>query len=150
MQNFPEIVKQAHDAATAAMAAALDGYQAWLNQPGNEGALATAKRICGNAVLEPTYCGFAWVIVRRKANPDFIKAMKSAAAFGSGGSRHDLGSPTGWANKGQRTTATDWSFHGPGEYRGQSMDIKEVGAKAFAKVLSDAGLIDVSVYTRGD
>jgi len=145
MTGYTQLVQMAHAAATAAMTEAVTTYRNAIKARGQEAWDKAAKACGGEHAIEPMYCGFAWVIVRRKENPEFVKAMKA-----QGGDSRDLGSVTGWANKGQRTTATDWQFHGPGEYRGQSMDIKEVGAIAFAKVLTDAGIKDVSVYTRAD
>ena len=74
---------------------------------------------------EPMYCGFAWVNVKTaKGNTKVGKAQRAeleAAGFRPSYS----GGMYLWT---------------AGAYNGQSMDIKEVGASAYAKVLRDAGM----------
>lgn len=71
---------------------------------------------------EPLYCGFAWVevYVTRTNSPE-------AKEFISAGFRKDI------------CKAKCLSLWNPGGSHTQSMDIKEAGADAFAKVLKDAG-----------
>jgi hypothetical protein len=69
---------------------------------------------------EPAYCGFAWVKIK-PARGAFVKFCKK---HGIG----DNGSHGGWEI---------WS---PFSYNGQSMDLKEAGAKAFADVLKSHGI----------
>lgn len=78
---------------------------------------------------DPIYCGFAWVAIH-PARGAFVNWLK----------KNDIGSP-GYP-KGYQI----WS---PGEYNGQSMDIKEVGAEAFAKVLRENG-INAHMSSRAD
>lgn len=81
---------------------------------------------------EPFYCGFAWVTVKPARGP-FIAWCKKQTG-------HEFGSSG---------TYGGWQFWGPGKYRGQSMDVKEEGARAFADVLKQHGL-KVSVGSRAD
>jgi hypothetical protein len=80
----------------------------------------------GNQYGEPMYCGFAWVTVypEHKGNTRAGKAeRKTLEAMGFRkdwtGKAYELWNPTGYA--------------------GQSMDVKEVGAQAYAEVLRTAG-----------
>lgn len=68
---------------------------------------------------EPMYCGFAWVVVR-PANSKLAKILKERY----GASKHHAGGVMVYNPSGLPT---------------QSMDIKEEGAWAFARVLSEAG-----------
>ena len=78
---------------------------------------------------EPAYCGFAWVTVR-PGNSKVAKILKAkyGVKIGYGGGMQV------------------WN---PGGSNTQSMDIKEEGAEAFAKVLQDAG-IKASAGSRAD
>lgn len=169
MNELATKILAAHVIATKAMEDAITKYRADLEA--NPVALAQAKRVCGNAPLEPLYCGFAWVIIPAELNPGFNKGVKAAyASFGykldAGGNVltaagefargqvpahvRDLGAPAGYTQKGQ-CKKNDWQFHGPGEYRGQSMEIKEIGARAFAEALmADGTVVGARVFTRGD
>jgi len=78
---------------------------------------------------EPGYCGFAWVVVREKGNTKVGRALKSVGfkpAYGGG-----------------------LSLWNPGGSFTQSMDIKETGAEAYAKVLREHGL-DAYMGSRAD
>jgi hypothetical protein len=78
---------------------------------------------------EPGYCGFAWVVVREKGNTKLGRALKSVGfkpAYGGG-----------------------LSLWNPGGSFTQSMDIKETGAEAYAKVLREFGL-DAYMGSRAD
>lgn len=80
----------------------------------------------GNAYGEPMYCGFAWVTVypQHKGNTRDGKAER--AVLSAMGFRKD------WTGKAYQL----WN---PTGYAGQSMDVKEVGAQAYAEVLRGAG-----------
>jgi len=77
------------------------------------------ERCKGMPYGEPAYCGFAWVEI-----PDgrsaLVREMKRLGI-------------------GQKHWRKGWMVWGPGKHGGQSMDIHEAGASAFAKVLQDAG-----------
>jgi hypothetical protein len=78
---------------------------------------------------EPGYCGFAWVVVREKGSTKVGRALKSVGfkpAYGGG-----------------------LSLWNPGGSFTQSMDIKETGAEAYAKVLREHGL-DAYMSSRAD
>lgn len=169
MNELATKILAAHVIATKAMEDAITNYRAELEK--NPAALAQAKRVCGNAPIEPLYCGFAWVIIPAELNPGFAKAAKEAyASFGfkldAAGNVltaagefargdvpahvRDLGAPAGYTRKGE-CKKNDWMFHGPGSYRGQSMDIKEIGAMAFRDALeADGTVVGARVRTRGD
>jgi len=70
---------------------------------------------------EPMYCGFAWVNV--PGTHPFTKWLKTAHPRAG-----HQGHPKGW------------EIWAPGAYNGQSMDIKEVGARAFSDSLTKAGI----------
>lgn len=172
MNELATKILAAHTVATLKMQEALAEYKATLEKPGNEKLKENAIRMCGSwDNVEPFYCGFAWVIIPAKENPGFNAAVKEAikslgykhdaagnlltldGKFATGAvpaSVRDLGSRTGYTTKGQ-CEKNDWSFHGPGEHRGQSMDIKAVGARAFAEALmADGTVVGARVFTRGD
>ena len=69
---------------------------------------------------EPGYCGFAWVKVSEKASTKLGRALKTVGFRKSYNGGLDLWNPGG-------------SFS-------QSMDLKEAGAEAYAKVLRDFGI----------
>jgi hypothetical protein len=71
---------------------------------------------------EPMYCGFGWVEVYvDRTNSKEAKELLAA----------------GFKKSYKPKCLSLWS---PGAYHGQSMDIKEAGAHAFAEVLQKAGL----------
>ena len=78
---------------------------------------------------EPMYCGFAWVHVSEKASTKLGRALKTVGFKPAYGGGLQLWNPGG-------------SFT-------QSMDIKETGAAAYAKVLQDAG-INAYMESRAD
>jgi len=169
MNELATKILAAQAIATKAMEDAIADYRKQVKA--NPAALAQAIRVCGSeGNIEPLYCGFASVIIPAELNPGFNKAVKEAyASFGfkldaagnvmtaSGefardvpAHVRDLGSRCGYTTKG-RNTKSDWEFHGPGTYRGQSMDIKEIGARAFADALmADSTVVGARVFTRGD
>ena len=71
---------------------------------------------------EPAYCGFGWVEVY--VDRTNSKQAKELIA-------------SGFKKSYKPKCLSLWS---PGAYHGQSMDVKEAGAHAFAEVLSQAGL----------
>lgn len=80
---------------------------------------------------EPMYCGFAWVHIDDARDP-FVKYFRSK--FPDAGHH---GHPKGW------------DIWNPGGSYTQSMEVKEQGAEAFAKVLRDAG-INAYAQSRAD
>jgi len=72
---------------------------------------------------EMAYCGFAWVDVYVSRTNS-----KEATALKKMGFKKDY-------------KPKCLSLWGPGTYHGQSMDVKETGARAYAKVLSDYGFM---------
>jgi hypothetical protein len=74
----------------------------------------------GNQYGEPMYCGFAWVnIYNIKGNTKLGRAMKQA-----GYTKDYTGA---------------YQIYNPAGYGGQSMDVKEAGARAAAKVFEQYG-----------
>ena len=70
---------------------------------------------------EQAYCGFAWVDVSvKRTNSREAKALEK------------MGFKKSWEPKSMQL----WNA---GNYHGQSMDVKEEGARAYAKVLSNYG-----------
>ena len=80
----------------------------------------------GNQYGEPMYCGFAWVTVypEHKGNTRAGKAERKILEA--------MGFRKDWTGKA-------YELWNPGNYAGQSMDVKEVGAQAYAEVLRTAG-----------
>ena len=80
----------------------------------------------GNSYGEPMHCGFAWVTVypEHKGNTRAGKAERAVLA--------QMGFRKDWTGKA-------YELWNPTGYRGQSMDVKEVGAQAYAEVLRGAG-----------
>ena len=74
-----------------------------------------------NTVGEDAYCGFGWVAVMvTRTNSKEAKALEK------------MGFKKSW----QRRKMDNWS---PGNYRGQSMSVREIGATAYAQVLTKYG-----------
>ena len=74
----------------------------------------------GNQYGEPMYCGFAWVnIYNIKGNTRLGRAMKAA-----GYTKDYTGA---------------YQIYNPAGYGGQSMDVKEAGARAAAQVFTHYG-----------
>ena len=70
---------------------------------------------------EPLYCGFAWVdVFVERTNSKEAKLLKS------------IGFKPSW----RRKCLNLWK---PGGYNGQSMDVLEAGAQAYAEVLTKHG-----------
>ena len=106
-----DITLQAETACRKAQQQFLDN---WVNTTG------------GNSYGEPVYCGFAWVTVypEHKGNTRAGKAER--AVLSAMGFRKD------WTGKA-------YELWNPTGYAGQSMDVKEAGAQAYAEVLRGAG-----------
>jgi len=105
------ITQQAEQACRDAQQKFLDN---WVNTTG------------GNTYGEPVYCGFAWVTVypEHKGNTRLGKAERAVLA--------QMGFRKDWTGKA-------YELWNPTGYAGQSMDVKEVGAQAYAEVLRGAG-----------
>jgi|TARA_Y100000389_G_C17268348_1_gene416624 hypothetical protein len=70
---------------------------------------------------EDSYCGFGWVtVIVSRTNSREAKALEK------------IGFKKSW----QRKRMDNWS---PGNYRGQSMSVREIGATAYAQVLTNYG-----------
>ena len=80
----------------------------------------------GNSYGEPVYCGFAWVTVypEHKGNTRAGKAERAVLA--------QMGFRKDWTGKA-------YELWNPTGYAGQSMDVKEAGAQAYAEVLRAHG-----------
>ena len=71
--------------------------------------------------LEDGYCGFGWVeVMVSRTNSREAKALEKM----------------GFKKSYQRRRMDNWS---PGNYRGQSMSVREIGATAYADVLTKYG-----------
>jgi hypothetical protein len=74
----------------------------------------------GNQYGEPMYCGFAWVnIYKIKGNTKLGRAMKQAGY--------------------EKSYDGSLQIYNPAGYGGQSMDVKEAGARAAAQVFENYG-----------
>jgi|TARA_R110000851_G_scaffold155139_1_gene297457 hypothetical protein len=88
------------------------------------------KSTGGNAYGEPVYCGFAWAnIYGVKGNTKLGKRMKAAGL--------------------SQDYTKAYSIWNPGAHGGQSMDVKEAGARVYAKVLGMYGF-KASAGSRAD
>jgi len=97
------------EATQAAKNAVADFLTDWNNKTG------------GNQYGEPMYCGFAWVDVAvTRTNSKEAKALESV----------------GFRSSYRPKTMQLWD---PAQHPGQSMDCKEVGARAYAEVLQKHG-----------
>lgn len=111
---------------------------------------------------EPMYCGFAWAKITDGRHPmvNWLKKeiLKCGFKIDSAGNLNPVRAMTdserniAYRNArkfGSKSYSKGWEFWAPGNYNGQSMSIKEVGARAFAEVLRQNG-IPVSVGSRPD
>ena len=74
----------------------------------------------GNQYGEPVYCGFAWVNIHGvKGNTKIGRRLKLAGV--------------------QQSWDKSFQVWNPGSHGGQSMDVKEAGARAYADVLTAYG-----------
>ena len=80
----------------------------------------------GNEYGEPMYCGFAWVTVYPEHKGNTRVGKQERRVLESMGFKKD------WTGKAWQL----WNCTG---YAGQSMDVKEAGAQAYAEVLRGAG-----------
>ena len=80
----------------------------------------------GNEYGEPMYCGFAWVTVypEHKGNTKLGKGERRVL--------ESMGFKKDWTGKA-------WQLWNPTGYNGQSMDVKEAGAQAYAETLRQYG-----------
>jgi hypothetical protein len=99
---------------TAAAEAAQDYINEWKQATG------------GNAYGEPMYCGFAWVTVypEHKGNTRDGKLERRLL--------EEMGFRKDWTGKA-------YELWNPSKWGGQSMDVKEAGARAAARVLQKYG-----------
>ena len=109
--SYDAIQQQAKNAATQQQEAFL---KHWVDTTG------------GNEYGEPMYCGFAWVTVypEHKGNTKLGKGERRVL--------ESMGFKKDWTGKA-------WQLWNPTGYAGQSMDVKECGAQAYADVLRTAG-----------
>ena len=80
----------------------------------------------GNEYGEPMYCGFAWVTITPEHKGNTRLGKLERRVIEAMGFRKD------WTGKAYQL----WNCTG---YAGQSMDVKEAGAQAYAEVLRAAG-----------
>ena len=99
---------------TAAAEAAQDYINQWKQATG------------GNAYGEPMYCGFAWVTVYPKHKGNTRDGKLERKLLEEMGLRKD------WTGKA-------YELWNPSKWGGQSMDVKEAGARAAARVLQKYG-----------
>ena len=109
--TYNAIQEQAKAAATKAQA---DFLAQWTANTG------------GNEYGEPMYCGFAWVTVypEHKGNTKLGKGERRVL--------EQMGFRKDWTGKA-------WQLWDATGYIGQSMDVKEAGASAYAEVLREYG-----------
>jgi len=90
----------------------------------NAEATASADQVVSKFLAEygePMYCGFAWVNVKTRSNSKLGKALQAV----------------GFRKSWESGVLYKWS---PSSYMGQSMDIKEQAAQAYANVLKAKGI----------
>jgi len=75
----------------------------------------------GNQYGEPVYCGFAWVDIKTRSNSKLGKLLQE----------------NGFKKSWRSGLLNLWD---PSEYHGQSMDVKERGAWAYAEHLNANGI----------
>jgi len=95
-------------------------------------ALAAARKAEADFIArhgEPGYCGFAWVKVPVKASTRLGRALKTVGF--------------------KKSYSGGLDFWNPGGSYTQSMDIKEVGAQAYANTLRQHG-IEAYMQSRAD
>ena len=80
----------------------------------------------GNEYGEPMYCGFGWVQCTPEHKGNTTLGKQERRVLEAMGFKKD------WTGK-------SYQLWNAGGYNGQSMDVKEAGATAYAKVLRDAG-----------
>lgn len=81
-------------------------------------------------------CGFAWVVVS-DGRSDFVKSCKKQIKIAE---QAGVTNPIFLARFGRKNYGKGWLFWNPGQYFGQSVDIKESGAYAFAAKLREFGV----------
>lgn len=110
VEQIEDIVVEAQQAGADAAQAFVDN---WTAQTG------------GNQYGEPMYCGFAWVNIYEYAGKKLDGRTKAGKAMKAAGIRQDY---TG-----------AYQIWNPGNWRGQSMDVKEAAAQAAAEVFKKHG-----------
>ena len=80
----------------------------------------------GNTYGEPMYCGFAWVTIYPEHKGNTRDGRAERKLIESMGFRKD------WTGKA-------YEMWNPSQWGGQSMDVKEAGARAAANVLTNHG-----------
>ena len=80
----------------------------------------------GNEYGEPMYCGFGWVQCTPEHKGNTTLGKQERRVLEAMGFKKD------WTGKA-------WQLWNPTGYAGQSMDVKEAGAQAYADVLRTAG-----------
>lgn len=80
----------------------------------------------GNQYGEPMYCGFAWVTIYPEHKGNTKAGKEERKLIESMGFRKD------WTGKA-------YEYWNPSKWGGQSMDVKEAGARAAANVLTKYG-----------
>ena len=111
VEDIRAILQESLDAASTAAKSWLDDWNASTG---------------GNQYGEPMYCGFAWVIVypQHKGNTKLGKGERRVL--------EQMGFRKDWTGKA-------WQLWNSTGYNGQSMDVKEAGAQAYADVLRQYG-----------
>lgn len=139
--DFHSLLEKAHNQATAAMEDFLAGYRGVCKDQSAE-TLAKQLKNCGVTSvdqLEPLYCGRAWISI--KGTTPLAKFCNKMEAEQGRGAPHGFYGMKGYPK--------GWEFYCPGTYRGQSMDVFEAGAKAFAEVLRENN-IECVFHSRAD
>ena len=80
----------------------------------------------GNEYGEPMYCGFGWVQCTPEHKGNTTLGKQERRVLEAMGFKKD------WTGKA-------WQLWSPGGYNGQSMDVKEAGAQAYAETLRQYG-----------
>lgn len=114
VDTVDQTVAVTESATRAARKAQQEFLDRWVNTTG------------GNTYGEPMYCGFAWVTVYPEHKGNTRQGKAERKILEAMGFRKD------WTGKA-------YELWNPGNYAGQSMDVKEVGAQAYAEVLRTAG-----------
>ena len=104
------IITQAKQAAAAAAQAYVDK---WTAETG------------GNQYGEPMYCGFAWTTIKQFNGKEIDGRTKIGRMFKAAGVEQ------GYAGR--------FELHNPGNWNGQSVEVKAAGARAAAQVFESHG-----------
>lgn len=87
-------------------------------------------------------CGFAWVTINPATGPlvKYCKEQIKEAGKGLENPAQYRATSNAETLYGSKGYPKGWQFWKPGNFRGQSIRIHLVGARAFAKVLTDNGI----------